>query len=418
MENNSDREAASSESTELDSTSGVLSNFELRWNRDVMHGGGVANRNKNVKLRMDRFVDYLVLKGRLWYEPDIAAYHEYLEKEEELAARSVYVHLSTVTQRYKEMLARMPKVLKHIKDTNDKHPMPKGVDYAITRATDLIEKAARYPISSIDLPDDIPLKHPMKHELTEIFDVEILDLQVLRDVILAALPFCAGLTEAEIIELKVEHLIYDKPRELGIPLDYETSISAIAVPRVHKNSEREAKINDHILFIEPWLSKAMVAWMELAKIQKGYLFLGFYRGGQNLRDNPITLDAYQKALKGFMDRMIERKQTRSTEPTQSRESSNATDQDVDSHQSQKKINYTALDLRRGMARRLYMSGFSMNEVKEAINVQTQSTALLYVGPPDPMTGLDIRSEYRPLDCPSLFGNVDQLIAGNHRLTSL
>jgi integrase/recombinase XerD len=166
--------------------------------------------------------------------------------------------------------------------------------------------------------------------------------QGLRDVTAIGLIYCAGISETELCSLQVS--------DLNQEIDGET---AIHIPETAGGTERLAPLYDGLLFTEKWLQRYLKEMMDATRVTEGYVFKGFFRGGQRMRGNSLSPRAVQKMLKGY--------------PIQ----------DAEGHE----ITATALDLRRTYARQLFEESVSFDDIHHNLGNINKRTTLEYIGLP-------------------------------------
>jgi integrase len=295
---------------------------------------------KDERQRLAYYVEWLADPNRVWYAPDMDAYRDYLLEVRQLKPSSAMAHISTIKARYKSLYMERDRLLALLKQT---HPFVEGQAQFISEALDNIQKAIERTSGQIEVERDIQVFHLSHIQIDELLSKpDMSTRQGLRDVTAIGLMYCAGISETELCALRVS----DLKRETD-------EMPAIHVPETPGSRERIVPLYDSLLFTEKWLERYARALIEVTNVSDGFIFRGFFRGGQRLNNMALTPRGVQKMLKSY--------------PIQ----------DNDDNE----FSVTALDLRRTYARHVHHEEISFAQIHENLGNVNQRTTMEYIGLP-------------------------------------
>ncbi|MEQ8677245.1 MAG: site-specific integrase [Aggregatilineales bacterium] len=292
-----------------------------------------SRETKDFRHRLKEYAQYLVENSLKWYEPDLESYKAHLQNDRQFANSTVLAHLITVRNRYKHLVSNgiAEKQLRTElgEDTN-----------SVYKAMDRLVTTSKMKFDDISLPDTEVHNYPSQQELESLFKQDIHSLQDIRDILLLGLPLCAGMTESEVCTLIVENIH---------PSGIDTV--NIEIPQPNAEEKRVVPVYDVPLFNQRWIKYALDLYKFQSRRNSGELFSGFFRGGHKPRSGNLSLRGYQRALEKL------------------------------GTQADLSTTFTALDLRRTYARRLYQLEVSIEELQANLGHGKQLTTRDYIGPP-------------------------------------
>lgn len=313
---------------------------------DFFKAHSSSNHDKDICSRLSTYADYLQETEQQWLSPDLDLYKHYLETEKAYAPRTVHSHLNAVRGWYQDISSKPEGIAELIEQSlADQHFALSEVEMSM--AVSLIQEAANYQLETPDVPELIHDEFPSQDYLKALYAITIQTPQDLRDLILLALPFF-GLTDVEVVGIEAQHI--------SISLEGQVTIE---IPSEKASSSRWVTLADDVLFTERWIGFALKKWTETMKISSGPLFYGFYNGGMRQREKPLTSRGLKKIIRQHAIRA-------------------ATKSDEDQL-------HTLTDMRRAGARRLYLAGLEVDDIRNMLGFTTLASVMSYVGPPKPLT---------------------------------
>lgn len=326
---------------------------QMSENRDVLVIKDQSRQKKDDRVRLAYFADWLSSTGRAWYQPDLDKYRDYLLNERGLKPLSVRSHLATIRSRYRSLLDlpdSQAMFVRAVGQTEEGIPL----DDAIMKLKGAIRTAASLNAGRIDAGRNLSLLVRLEGSdvLRLLQEPKYKTKLGLRDMILIGLLFCAGLSESELASLTDEDLAHDNAGNL-----------TIRVARQDDETAQFVAVYDGLIFETAWIERAIRQLQRHMGAQEGLLFRGFFRGGDKVNSRSLTLRGIQKMLQGYP---IERE---------------GSEQSI-----------TALDLRRALARQLYVRGVDVEVIQQQFGHRQLNTTYEYIGPPD--RGSSSRSEPR------------------------
>lgn len=298
--------------------------------------------------RLTTFVRWLDAQGKLWLQPNLSQYRDYLlttykgRDGKPLAARSVRAHLSSIRGRYKALL-RDNDTRDRLYDMTPKDASPSDrkalVDEVLKRLSNAIDPDAAQVkvVTRQDVRDEEHLRLTSSQASQLLAMPGVDSLRGLRDTAILALMLCTGLREAELCALDVP----DLRQRLGGTLALHIRRGKGAKERLIPYGELE------------WCLAVVNQWMTMAGITGGPVFRGFYRGAKQVRDSRLTVRAINQILERYPV-MIDGELRK-----------------VNPH-----------DLRRTYARRLYEAGMDLLAIRDNLGHADSRTTLKYIGTMD------------------------------------
>lgn len=311
-----------------------------------------AHPNKDEKSRLTFYIDWLAEKGLAWHSPDLAGYRDYLLNErtaidqrtgEEtpatLAPRTVSAHLSTIRGRYNAIL-RDNKVRKKLyaltPDDASASDKKAFVDEVLVRIQNAVHPTtAPLPEHTVQDYSDSEFLRLTPDQVKKLLRQPGLKSPVgQRDTALIALMICTGVREAELVAIDVD--------DLRQSLDGEI---ALRVREGKGNKQRLVPYGELI-----WCLKYVERWLEVAEIESGAVFRGFYRGYTKVRKTRLTTRAVNLIMNQYVIDI------------------NGEDRTVNPH-----------DLRRSYARNAYDNGMDMERIRQNLGHVSIHTTQTYIG---------------------------------------
>jgi integrase len=263
--------------------------------------------NKDMRSRLQSFLDWLSLSGDDWRKPDLAAYRDWLMSSGRLArdahsrvlqpapalcARSAAAHLASVRGRYQALLASSQvRADLYALTPADASPGDRKafVDEMLSRLANAIHpRYSAVPlVTTQDIADDQHLRLTVEQArallAAPVDDPGNTPLQAVRDAALIALLLCTGIRDMELCALDV----CDLRRMLGGKLALE----------VRSGKGRKQRLIPYGAL--DWCLVYLDKWLSLAGIAEGAVFRGFYRGGHTVRATRLTTRAVQDILNKY-----------------------------------------------------------------------------------------------------------------------
>ena len=188
---------------------------------------------------------------------------------------------------------------------------------------------------------------------------DVTTISGLRDMTIIGLLFCTGMNETELCRLTMA----DIDPVIGI------SEWSIHVPEGADGQGRWVTVYDNVLFDQPWLARYLQRLLRQTGVQSGPVFRGLRRDGKTVRSDSLTPRAVRQILKTYP--IV----TAGGFP----------------------ITFTALDLRRTFARRLYLAGVEFEAIQANLG-HGSTTTREYIGPPEKFNAPSVK---KPLKATSL-----------------
>ncbi|MCY4008722.1 MAG: tyrosine-type recombinase/integrase [Anaerolineaceae bacterium] len=309
--------------------------------------------NRNHRHRLRKFVSWLDAEQQLWYRADLAHYRDYLLHECHFAASSVSTHLATVRSRYQDLLGENTLrdslfraiELNQANGANRPNLSPADrkalVDEALLRIQNNINpRRARIRQQTLqDRSDDEHLRltaaqsRQLLRAPAQRFQSKA-PLRARRDHAIIALMLCTGLREGEICNLLLDDLYQQLEGE-----------EACRVRHGKGNKQRLVPYGALI-----WGLDAVDHWLEEARIERGHVFRGFYRGSRRIRPGRLSESSIQRLLRQYPISL----QGRS-------------------------VIVRPHDLRRTYARRLFEAGMKLAAIQQNLGHEKAETTLGYIG---------------------------------------
>lgn len=307
---------------------------------------------KDEMYRMRHFIKWLNDNGQNWYAPDLVAYRDYLLNERNLSPISVQAHLSTIRGRYTSLL-RENETLDLFETVASYTLLEQGIEPTPAEVQAVVERTITRIKNNID-PSTTRVKVIRKQDNS---DNEVLRLtpeqvhallrtsgidtpKALRDTAIIALIVCTGVRESELCDLDVDDLRQSLDGELAL--------------RVREGKGSKQRLIPYGAL--DWCLMFVDRWLEIANIEEGAVFRGFYKGGRRVRPGRLT-------PRGVIDVIA----------------------NIDAH-NQRLImingqprNVHVHDLRRTYARNAYESGMDIYRIQQNLGHATIETTLKYIG---------------------------------------
>lgn len=308
--------------------------------------------NKDEKSRIGYYLDWLAETQQRWYQPDLAAYRDYLLHERvrthprsgervpaTLSPSTVQAHLSTIRGRYETLLRD-----NRIRDLFFEMP-PAGASLADRKAF-VDERLARlqnaiHPSSTsvkLLIQQDVAESEMLRlkpHQVTALLRAPgISTLKGLRDTAMISLMVCTGIREAELCDLDVA--------------DLRESLRDEPALRVRAGKGQKQRLIPYGPL--DWCLVYVDRWLELAQIANGVVFRGFYKGEKRIRRTGITTRSVNRIMNQYPI-MID-----------------GSLRDVKPH-----------DLRRTYARNAYENGLDLERIRQNLGHSSLQTTQSYIG---------------------------------------
>ena len=310
-----------------------------------------AHPNRDNRHRLRKFVAWLDSAQQLWYHADLAHYRDYLLHDCGLAPSSVSAHLATLRSRYQDLLAEntlRDSLFRSLASGNGNgsaalRPADRKalVDEAILRIQNNINPR-RARVSQHTLQDRSDSEHlrltaaqaqQLLRSPAEHFQRSA-PLRAARDHAIIALMLCTGLREGEICNLHIDDL-------------YQQLEGAEACRVRHGKGNKQRLVPYGALI---WGLDAVDSWLEEARIERGYVFRGLYRGNRRIRPGRLNETSIQRLLRQYPIALQERT-----------------------------VIVRPHDLRRTYARRLYEAGMKLEAIQQNLGHESAETTRGYIG---------------------------------------
>lgn len=305
-------------------------------NREIITS--VATDNKDIESRLGMYIAWLDYTKRSWYQPDLAAYKDKLEIEG-YAPTSISAHLSTIRGAYRRLIASNA-----VRDAlyrltpPDASPADKKafVDEILIRMRNAIDPILT-PVSITQYQDRADSDHLRLtgEQASALLTAPGVDtLMGLRDTALVAVLLCTGVREGELVSLDVP--------------DLRASFGGHTALRIRRGKGNKARLIPYGDM--EWCLVIVERWLKNVGIESGAVFRGFFRGGNVIRRNRLTVRAVQYILASY--------------PVT-----------VDGREAHVRPH----DCRRTYARRLYETGMDLVAIQQNLGHADTKTTLRYIG---------------------------------------
>lgn len=305
-----------------------------------------AQPGKDERSRLGYFLDWLALMGRAWYQPDLAAYRDYLLSDKPnrrggrgLAPATVQAHLATVRGRYAAIL-RDNRVRRALYDMAPPGCGPADrkafVDEALLRLQNAVHPAAAAVavVAQRDAADAEHLRLTPAQVRALLRGPGLNTLAGARDTAIFALMACTGIREAELCALDVP--------------DLRTHLGGELALRVRAGKGQQQRLVPYGPL--DWCLTYVERWLAAAQIREGAVFRGLYRGGRTVRRARLSTRAVNDIF-------------------------NRWPLDLDGAPRAVKPH----DLRRTYARRAYEHGMDLERIRQNLGHASVQTTQGYVG---------------------------------------
>ncbi len=258
--------------------------------RNQISEGERSAKDKNSRVKL--FCDWLDEKYLNWFEPDLAAWRDYLLEERDLSPTSARAYLSTVRGAYDQALRdnhSRDLLFGMLPDGMSPADRKAYVDEILVRLQNAIHPTTSHVkvIKIQDSADSEHLRLTIRQAEELINSPNISDLQGLRDVAAISVLLCTGLREAELCNLRVEDMRQYLGGELALRVQHGKGMKARLVPYGEMD----------------WCLHFVDAWLRKAQIEEGYVFRGLYKptsdGDQKVRKTRLSMRSVQRILRRY-----------------------------------------------------------------------------------------------------------------------
>jgi len=262
-----------------------------------------ADAAGDAKHRLTAYAAWLDDNGRIWYQPDLAAYRDYLLSDERLvwnetdkeyqpvpplSPSSTRVHLSTIRSRYDALLrSDQFRDQLYAMTPDDASPADRK---AFVDEVELRIKNAMHPKASAvkvevkqDTVDSEALRLTAAQASALVNAPKLDSLRGLRDRAIIALMLATGIREGELVALEVDDLRQTIDGELVLNVRKGKGLKTRAVPYGE---------NSGVLVL-------VDAWLAASGIMSGPVFRGILRGGKSVRKTGLTTRVIEKILASY-----------------------------------------------------------------------------------------------------------------------
>ena len=295
----------------------------------------LSREAKDHRSRLKLYMMWLDDEDMKWYQPDLAAYRDYL-KSDGKANSTIAAALSTIRSRYTALLRDRDLFFSAMPPDMPFLEQQAMVNEAITRIENAIHPDnARISVTKHqDIEDSKHLRLTSAQANSLLRQPDVATLPGLRDLAVIALTLCTGIREMEAVNLKVEDLRQSLGGELAL--------------RVREGKGNKSRLVPYGEL--DWCLIVVDRWLKIAGITTGPIFRGFYKGNKRLRQTALTERAILDILNCY--------------PI----SINGEKRIVKPH-----------DLRRTYARRLYEAGVDVVAIQQNMGHANLKTTLEYIG---------------------------------------
>jgi len=247
-----------------------------------------TTHSRATRHRARRFLGWLELTGRQWYEPDLALYRDYLLSEG-IAPRSVYAYLASVRSLYGDVLKdnRTRDYFYSLAPATAPALERKAfVDELVTRLTNATDPShSRVSVQWVqdrDAREFRWLTADQARALVEAPDTST--LRGARDAAILALLLSTGVRVFELCALRVDDLRGYLGRE-----------PALVVRAGKGNKQRLVAYGEMI-----WCLDYVERWLKAAEIRRGYVLRGIIEGRiQRVRQGRMATDTARLVLQKY-----------------------------------------------------------------------------------------------------------------------
>jgi len=239
-----------------------------------------ADADKHTRYRLGKFERWRNAQDAPWYEPDLAAYRDYMLAEG-YATSTVRAHLSTVRAQY-QRIARSNMVRDILyrnvpSDCQAPADQKAWVDETITRLRNAADPAnsSVKAKKSQDKPDADQLRLTREQAEALMQRPGLDTLKGLRDTAVIALMLCTGIREAELSALDVPDLRQHREGDLALQVREGKGCKQRVIPYGELS----------------WVLVIVESWLRAAGIEGGPVFRGLYKGGYKLRPGRLSVRA-------------------------------------------------------------------------------------------------------------------------------
>jgi integrase len=294
--------------------------------------------DRKTKDLRNRFIPYITWANENGYTLDnlgLAAYREHLKTERGYADTTVKAHLATIRGLVKARLDDST-ISQVVRDYADKYLPLEDREAFIRDYIGRIHAAIAPSTSRVKVAPPPPRNmHLDEEDITQLFfRLDPSTPMGLRDTAAITLMGCLGLRPNEVCALDGKDLCHDMHRQL-----------ALHVPPGRGCTERLVPYGEY-----DWVLEIIDLWLNMAEIESGPIFRGFYKGGNLLRDNRLASRAVEQLLGNY--------------PIDLRD---------------ELVVLKPLDLRHAYARHLYRKGVNLDNLSQRLGLKSTQTVLDYIG---------------------------------------
>lgn len=295
----------------------------------------ISHENKDQRSRLKLYVAWLDVMHMKWYQPDLAAYRDYLKalgKENSTIAAA----LSTIRARYTTLMRNRDLFFNAMPSEMSFIEKQAFVNETITRIENILHPDhARISVTKHqDIEDSKHLRLTTSQANALLRQPDVTTLSGLRDLALISLILCTGIREMEVVNLKVDDLRQALGGELALRVQNGKGNKSRLVPYGELD----------------WCLVVVDRWLGIANIADEAVFRGFYKGNRRIRNTALTERAILDILNNYPIAINGEKKT------------------VKPH-----------DLRRTYARRLYEAGMDIVAIQQNMGHANLKTTLEYIG---------------------------------------
>lgn len=236
---------------------------------------------KEIAYRFNKLIAWLNAQSYSWLQLNLAEYQQYL-REEGFSDWTIASHISAIRSRYREILSDREAFAELAKGQLQEG---QSADDAMASLRQTIESAPTAGLVDQRLSTEFRVLDAEQYfEFWNEVRLKATDnLMGLRDVALVELMFNTGVSESEVIRLKVDDLHH----KIG-------ELSALRVEQVRGSKFRLAP------YLRGQVPPAVESWIEAAGLGQGdWLFRTFYQGGNAMRQGHMRLAAVRQILERY-----------------------------------------------------------------------------------------------------------------------
>jgi len=276
-----------------------------------------SRKDKDAPTRIKTYLKWLEANSSDWREPDLVAYSNFLLHVKKLTPQTVASYVSAVKRQYRRVLSEYP------------------LDQFSSDELTAMRVATELHTGQPEYNRDVHVVHLTQAQIERLLTLPDTKTKMgLRDTIVMALILFTGISESELCELQVKDLVGEGD---GLSI---------------KLAERTVRVSDTMFYNTAWLEAYIQHWLQITDIKAGYIFRGFYRGGNVIRKHKLNPNAVYEIVRRY------------------------TEYDPDMPK------FTVLDLRRTYARRLFDNGVPIDDIRYNLGFASKQTVIGYVGLPD------------------------------------